>query len=120
MRQEGTARSAPQPKVISFPPRKTRSIEPAPFPPASVPHGDDRTPVGRDFESKQLLTKLDDLADSRGFVQHILGDAGIGKTRLAEGTARVAAELGIERILVTITHDSGLAAAVAVGESAAP
>jgi tetratricopeptide (TPR) repeat protein len=95
MRQEGTARSAPQPKVISFPPRKTRSIEPAPFPPASVPHRDERTLVGRDFESKQLLKKLDDLADSRGFVQHILGDAGIGKTRLAEGTARVAAELGI-------------------------
>jgi len=35
-------------------------------------------------------------------------------------TARIAAGLGITRILVTITHDSGLAAAVAVGESAAP
>ena len=36
--------------------------------------------------------------------------------RLHGATARIAAERGIARIHVTITHDAGLAAAVAVAE----
>ena len=39
------------------------------------------------------------------------------EARLHGASARIADEQGIRRILVTITHDSGLAAAVAVGES---
>ena len=39
--------------------------------------------------------------------------------RLHGETARIAEQLGIDRIHITITHDAGLALAVAVGESGA-
>ena len=40
------------------------------------------------------------------------------EVRLHGASARIAADRGIVRIHVTITHDAGIAAAVAVGESA--
>ncbi len=39
------------------------------------------------------------------------------RVRLHGTTARIAAERGIDRLHVTITHDAGIAAAVAIGES---
>ncbi len=43
--------------------------------------------VGRADESQWLSAALDDLADGRGGCLFVLGEAGLGKSRLVEETA---------------------------------
>ena len=62
--------------------------------PRTVPSGDSApTPlVGREAEVARISTAVDDLKAGRGQVLFLLGDAGIGKTRLLAELRRIAAE----------------------------
>jgi hypothetical protein len=56
------------------------------------PHG---ASIGRDAERAELFARLDDLVAGRGGTLIIEGEAGIGKTRLAEDLLSRADELGV-------------------------
>src|SRR5438270_2758485 len=56
---------------------------------------DVRELVGRRQELEQLLTLLDDARSGRGRAALVLGDAGIGKTRLTEAFAAAVADTPI-------------------------
>jgi class 3 adenylate cyclase/DNA polymerase III delta prime subunit len=76
-----------------FPPPKV--ADPAPLPPLSVPLPALKTPlVGRERELTLLREQLDAALGGHGGLVLIAGEAGVGKTTLAEALAREALDRG--------------------------
>jgi adenylate cyclase len=77
-------------------------MSPSPAAPAIVerPASDDSaTLIGRDAERAQLLQSLHQTRSGRGSLILLLGDAGIGKTRLAEDALTAARRLGCQTLV---------------------
>jgi DNA-binding SARP family transcriptional activator len=95
------AAAAPTPPVAA-PSRRPRAPRPRPRPTLSPPE----TPlVGREAESGRLRSALETAWTGHGQVLLVLGEAGIGKTRLVEALAAEAARRGA-RILTGRAHES--------------
>lgn len=66
-----------------------------------------RVLVGRDRQVRQLRSHLGALSEGRGGLLLIAGEAGIGKTRLAEEAIRLAHEAGVDAQRVTCWAEEG-------------
>lgn len=62
---------------------------------------------GRDRHLRELGLVLDALGEGRGNLVLVAGDAGMGKTRLAEEAVRLARDAGVETARVTCWADAG-------------
>ncbi|WP_029430200.1 AfsR/SARP family transcriptional regulator [Blastococcus sp. URHD0036] len=82
------------PKLTERVPRPHLAVVQAPPPPAPVPVPGAEALVGRAIELAQLRVSLDLAAGGRPAVVVVGGEAGIGKTRLAEASADVARSAG--------------------------
>ncbi len=82
------------PKLTERVPRPRLATLPAPAPAAAAPAPPAESLVGREIELAQLRVALDMAARGRPAVVVVGGEAGIGKTRLAEATTEVARAAG--------------------------
>ena len=76
--------------------------------------------VGRSAELEETLSSLDQACRGQGAVMFVLGEAGIGKSRLADETAANAAERGIRVLRGRAVPGSGSAAFRPLTEALAP
>ena len=79
---------------------------PQPAPPAS-PRPARRPMFGRDDQLDQLVTALAEAADGQRRFAGLIGDPGIGKSRLATALADAAADRGIRVLLGRCSQDEG-------------
>ena len=82
------------PKLTERVPRPHLAVVPRPAPQAPLPLPGAESLVGRTIEMAQLRVALDLAAGGRPAVVVVGGEAGIGKTRLAEAAAEVARSAG--------------------------
>ena len=85
------------------------------MPPAVVdrPTGDGSARlIGRDAERAQLLQSLDQARSGRGSLILLLGDAGVGKTRLAEEALTAARQLGCQTLVGRCYEQEGTPALI--------
>ena len=86
-----------------------------PVPPAIVdrPTGDGSARlIGRDAERAQLVESLHQARSGRGSLILLLGDAGVGKTRLAEEALTVARQLGCQTLVGRCYEQEGTPALI--------
>jgi len=72
--------------------------------------------IGREAERAQLLQILHEAKSGRGSVILVLGDAGVGKTRLAEETLAMARRLGCQTLVGRCDEQQGTPALIAYTE----
>jgi len=68
--------------------------------------------IGRDAERAQLLRSLHDARSGRGSITLLLGDAGVGKTRLAEDALTAARRLGYQTFVGRCYEQEGTPALI--------
>ena len=68
--------------------------------------------IGRDAERAQLLQSLDQAKSGRGSLILLLGDAGVGKTRLAEEALAAARRLGCQTLVGRCYEQEGTPALI--------
>ena len=78
---------------------------------------DGRALIGREPERAQLLQSLHQARSGRGSLILLLGDAGVGKTRLAEDALESARRLGCQTLVGRCYEQQGTPALIAVHRS---